>query len=690
MHRPYEDPQEGTLGFQPPKKKKRTKRKASPEAPAAGPPVSLVPQERGGGGPDAGPMDVEPPTPAAPPCDAKLFTPDEAREFCGTFLFAAADASSYERKKCEARTRFFYAHLERVAVSDAPEDCSSRLLALLEKTPIEDAELLLSKFYKPEEKFRKGKLIKDVVCCVVGCGATGNFKCTSAYKRVDPRTLIRCRGCGDGKGWTMQPTPEERRAFEQKNQEGLSRAHERTQEIASERRTAVAASVTPATAGKLASEFKRLEDIIRRAHRPGETFVHSESRMCACNGGCLKALRRHEPAVRMLGNLFLGATQLRKNDVVYLDPKAVCELVHEANELDRLYPGQRNPLAFVSYGAVVRAHPSTTYGRKWPRYSTTAEKFDAVSGERPYKYRVSLMTHLQKDAVLPAALPRSKHDWAAVILSEVTDTSGRIVLGIPVKDGEKKSVIQAMCYRRQTGAAALLDYCDADFAAFEGRLTEAEIKEVIETSMTPKQAVGAVDRFGKLYDRALGKMDKALRWAFDGEMPAAEVLAPYLDKIRFGELDATDAQLMRVHRAVRVVARACARVVNRAAAQQQAIEKLDREATGSQAVDVREDAEDAPAEAEPEEEDAPPPGDAEDPLNAPPGDDDEDDDDDDEDFDPGDDDDDDDEGDLECCKDIVIDSGSGPAPAPAPAGGLPFQLGVMLSPQALQGLTWGQ
>ena len=68
----------------------------------------------------------------------------------------------------------------------------------------------------------------------------------------------------------------------------------------------------------------------------------------------------------------------------------------------------------------------------------------------------------------------------------------------------------------------------------------------------------------------------------------------------------------------------------------------------------------------------------------------EEDDDDDEDFDPGDDDDDDDEGDLECCKDIVIDSGSGPAPAPAPAGGLPFQLGVMLSPQALQGLTWGQ
>ena len=69
----------------------------------------------------------------------------------------------------------------------------------------------------------------------------------------------------------------------------------------------------------------------------------------------------------------------------------------------------------------------------------------------------------------------------------------------------------------------------------------------------------------------------------------------------------------------------------------------------------------------------------------------EDDDDDDEDFDPGDaDDDDDDEGDLACCKDIVIDSGSGPAPAPAPAGGLPFQLGVMLSPTALQGLTWGQ
>ena len=133
----------------------------------------------------------------------------------------------------------------------------------------------------------------------------------------------------------------------------------------------------------------------------------------------------------------------------------------------------------------------------------------------------------------------------------------------------------------------------------------------------------------------------------------------------------------------------------RAAAQQRAIEKLDREAAGSQAVNVREDAEDAPAEDEPEEEDAPPPGEAEDPLDAPAGDDDDDDDeeeddDDDEDFDPGDDDDDDDEGDLECCKDIVIDSGSGPAPAPTPAGGLPFQLGVMLSQHALQGLTWGQ
>ena len=69
----------------------------------------------------------------------------------------------------------------------------------------------------------------------------------------------------------------------------------------------------------------------------------------------------------------------------------------------------------------------------------------------------------------------------------------------------------------------------------------------------------------------------------------------------------------------------------------------------------------------------------------------EEDDDDDDDFDPGDAaDDDDDEGDLECCKDIVIDSGSGPAPAPTPAGGLPFQLGVMLSQHALQGLTWGQ
>jgi len=245
------------------------------------------------------------------------------------------------------------------------------------------------------------------------------------------------------------------------------------------------------------------------------------------------------------------------------------------------------------------------------------------------------------------------------------------------------------------GAADLLSYSDEDFARFEERLTEAEIKKVVETSATPKKAIVMVNTVAKLYNRALRKMDKALRWAFDGEMPAAEVLAPYLDKIRFGELDATDKQLMRVRRAVRAVARACVRVVNRAAAQQQAIEKLDREAAGSQAVDVREDAEDAPAEAEPGEEDVPPPGDAEDPLNAPPGDNDddeeeEDDDDDDEDFDPGDDDDDDDEGDLYCCKDIVIDSGSGPAPAPAPAGGLPFQLGVMLSPQALQGLTWGQ
>ena len=101
MHRPYENPQEGTLEFQRPKKKKRpSKRKASPEAPAAGPPASLVPQERGGGGPGAGPMDTD------------VFTADEARRFCGDLLFAAADDSTYEKKRRAARTRFFFAHLE--------------------------------------------------------------------------------------------------------------------------------------------------------------------------------------------------------------------------------------------------------------------------------------------------------------------------------------------------------------------------------------------------------------------------------------------------------------------------------------------------------------------------------------------------------------------------------------------------
>ena len=421
--------------------------------------------------------------------------------------------------------------------------------------------------------------------------------------------------------------------------------------------------------------------------------------MCACNAGCLRAMRNHEPAVRMTGTYLLGATQLRTNDVVYLDREAICELVHEANELDRLSPSMRDQRAFVGYNAAACAHPSTPgVWRKWPRYRTIAQQLDALPGALPYEYRVSLKTRRQGDAVLPAALPRPGRDWAAVIISDVTQYKGKIVLAIPVKNGGKKSVIQAMCLRRQTGAAALLSYSDVDFARFEERLTRAEIKEVVETSMTPEQAMDLVGRFAKLYDRALGKMDKALRWAFNGEMPAAEVLAPYLDKIRFGELDATDKQLMRVRRAVRAVARACVRVVNRAAAHQRAIEKLDREAAGSQPVVVREDAEDAPAEAEPEEEDAAPPGEAEDPLDAPAGDDDDDeeeeeeddDDDDDEDFDPGDDDDDDDEGDLECCKDIVIVSGSGPAPAPAPAGGLPFQLGVMLSPTALQGLTWGQ
>ena len=685
MHRPYENPQEGTLEFQQPKK--RTKRTASPKAQAAGPPASLVPQ-RGGGGPDAGPVDEE------------MFTAGEARVFCETYFVAAAGGSSYERKKCAARMRFFYAHLAGVALSDAPEDCSSRLLALLERTQVKDAELLLSKYYHPEEKFRKGQILRDVVCCVVDCGATGSFKCTSAYTRVDPRILIHCRNCHEAWGlhtsWVMQQTAEERQASEQKKQESLRRAAERTSEIASERRIAVAASVTPATSVQLASGFDFLENIITKGYPAGEAFVHGESRMCLCNCGCCKAMRHHEPAVRMTGTYLLGATQLRKGDVVFLDPGPVCKLVHEAREIDRLSPGKRDRRAFVPYNAAAAAHPSTpgVYG-VWPEYGAVAQKLDAMPGERPYEYRVSLVTFLQRDAVLPAALPRSGRDWAGVILSEVVGTVGKIVVGIPVKNGGKKSVIHAMCYRRMAGVGALLSYSDEDFARFEERLTEAEIKKVVETSATPKKAIVMVNTVAKLYNRALRKMDKALRWAFDGEMPAAEVLAPYLDKIRFGELDATDKQLMRVRRAVRAVARACVRVVNRAAAQQQAIEKLDREAAGSQAVDVREDAEDAPAEAEPGEEDVPPPGDAEDPLNAPPGDNDddeeeEDDDDDDEDFDPGDDDDDDDEGDLYCCKDIVIDSGSGPAPAPAPAGGLPFQLGVMLSPQALQGLTWGQ
>ena len=688
MHRPFEDPRQGTLGFQPPKKRQR--RKASPEAPAAGPPASLVPEERGGGGPDAGPVDEE------------MFTPDEARGFCEDLLFVAADDSKWEKKKREARTRFFYAHLVGVAVSDAPEDCSSRLLALLERTRVEDAEQLLFKYYRPEEKFRKRQILRDVVCCTVGCGATGSFKCLRAYTRCDPRIHVHCRKCnealGEGPDWVMQQTPEERKASKQMLRDKVHLATERRSEISSERRTALAASVTPATSVQIASEFDRLEAIIRRAHPPGEAFVHGESLMCPCNAGCCKAMRHHEPAVRMMGTYLLGATQLRTGDVVYLAPEAVCKPLHEARELDRLYPDQRDTRAFVGYNAAASAHPSTAvHSRRWPRYLAVAQKFDAVSGDRPYEYRVSFVTHRHEDAVLPAALPRSKHDWAAVILSEVTGTTGNIVLGIPVKDGEKKSVIQAMCVRRQAGGAGLLKYTDADFAAFEGRLTRAEIKKVVDTSLTPNQAVVAVNRFAKLYDRALQKMEKALIWAFDGEMPTAEVLAPYLDKIRFGELDATDARLMRVNRAVRGVARACVRVVNRAAAQQHAIEKLDREARGSQPVDVREDAEDAPAEDEPEEEGAPPPGDAEDPLDAPAGDDDdeeeeeeEDDDDDDEDYDPGDDDDDDDEGDLECCKDIVIDSGSGPAPAPAPAGGLPFQLGVMLSQHALQGLTWGQ
>ena len=689
MHRPYENPQQGTLEFQRPEK--RTKRTASPKAPAAGPAASLVLHECGGGGPDAGPMDTD------------MFTADEARRFCGDLLFAAADDSTYEKKRRAARTRFFYAHLARVAVSDAPEDCSSRLLALLERTRVEDAEQLLFKYYRPDEKFRTGKILKDVVCCVVDCGATGSFKCFRAYTRCDPRTLIHCRRCNETldlhRSWKMQQTLEDRQATEQKLEEVRRKGSARASEIRSEQRTAVARSVTLATSVQIASEFDRLEGIIRRAHPPGEAFVHGESLMCGCNAGCCKAMRHHQPAVRMLGTYMLGATQLRTKDVVFLDHEAICELVHEAIELDRLYPGQRDQRAFVTYNAAANAHPDRrgTDGarhRFWPRYSTTAKKFD--DEPRPYKYRVSLMTRRREDAVLPAALPRSGRDWPAVILSEVTGTHGRITLGIPVKFGEKKSVIHAMCYRRMAGAAALLSYSDEDFARFEERLTEAEIKEVVETSMTDNKAVVRfVNKFARLYDRALGKMDKAVRWAFDGEMPAAEVLAPYLDKIRFGELDATDARLMRVNRAVRAVARACARVVNRAAAQQRAIDRLDREAAGSEAVNVREDADDAPAEGEPEEEDVPPPGEAEDPLDAPPGDDDdeeeeEEDDDDDEDFDPGDDDDDDDEGDLECCKDIVIDSGSGPAPAPTPAGGLPFQLGVMLSQHALQGLTWGQ
>ena len=97
-----------------------------------------------------------------------------------------------------------------------------------------------------------------------------------------------------------------------------------------------------------------------------------------------------------------------------------CELVHEANELDRLYPGERDPRAFVGYNAAALAHPSRArLGRRWPEYGAHAKKFDDEPGERPYEHRVSLVTRLQRDAVLPAALPRLKRDWAGVILSEV-------------------------------------------------------------------------------------------------------------------------------------------------------------------------------------------------------------------------------------------------------------------------------
>ena len=216
--------------------------------------------------------------------------------------------------------------------------------------------------------------------------------------------------------------------------------HERNSEVSSERRKAVAASVTLATSVQIASEFDRLEGIIRRAHPPGEAFVHGESRMCPCNAGCCKAMRHHQPAVRMLGNVLLGATHLRTKDVVFLDREAICELVHEAIELDRLSPGQRDRRAFVPYRAAARAHPSTAgVYQKWPTYGAVAEKFDAMPGERPYQYRVSLITHRREDSVLPAALPRSGRDWPAVILSSVTGTTGKFVVGVPVKFGEKRA-----------------------------------------------------------------------------------------------------------------------------------------------------------------------------------------------------------------------------------------------------------
>ena len=187
MRRPFEDPQQGTLAFKP--QNKRTRRKVPrPVARAASP---LVPQ-RGGGGPGAGPMD-EPLTSAEPPCDAKHA--GRGARVCADLLFAAPRLGN--GKKARGANPI----LQCICRASPCRPCrktAPRTATLLER-PVEGRAAF--QVLPPRGEFRKGGVID--ASAVVGCGATGRFKCRGSYKEMH-RAYYPAAAAAGMENWTME------------------------------------------------------------------------------------------------------------------------------------------------------------------------------------------------------------------------------------------------------------------------------------------------------------------------------------------------------------------------------------------------------------------------------------------------------------------------------------------------------